>query len=121
MERYSNRLNASKLMNTDLITLNECRNDGKTIYAYYQPISGAWFTYGISAYLLKNLCKENGIQALETYSKEMQMPCVFVIDIVDVAQGRIVKKASSNYYELISEAELDNNEYRSWAKILRNR
>ncbi len=106
-------------MDTDLITLNECRNDGKTIYAYYQPISGAWFTYGISAYLLKNLCKKKGIQALETYSKDMQMPCVFVIDIVDVAKGIGVYKQSDSYYELIADTALVDKEYVSWVKRLR--
>ncbi len=108
-------------MDTDLITINECRNDGKTIYAYYQPISGAWFTYGISAYLLKQLCDRHNIQALETYSKEMQMPCVFIIDIVDIMSISTHKHISDNHSIINVESQVDEKDYRIWAQDLRKK
>ncbi len=108
-------------MNTDIITINECNNDGKTIHVYYQPISGAWFAYGFSAFLLKNLCQYRDIQALESYSKEMQMPCVFVIDIVDVAQNVVSKYPFDNHCIINIEKQAVMNDYTSWAKSLRNK
>ncbi len=97
-------------MNTDIITINECNNDGKTIHVYYQPISGAWFAYGFSAFLLKNLCQYRDIQALESYSKEMQMP------------WNVVSKYPFDNHCIINiEKQAVMNDYTSWAKSLRNK
>ncbi len=107
-------------MNTDIVTLNECNNTGSYIHIYYYPIAGAWVSYGISAYLLGYFCKSKGIQTIESYSFELQMPSVIVMDAVDIAKQSSVITNSGSYYLLDSDRKLDNDEYRSWASGLRN-
>ncbi len=104
----------------DQITLNECLNEGSTIHAYYNPIAGAWFSYGISAFLLKELCKSQGILAIESYSKTLQMPSSFVVDIIDIAKhADSSTKIDSSYYVLKVNQIADDEKYGSWASNLR--
>ncbi len=106
-------------MNTELITLNECQNTGNIIHLYYNSISGCWNAFGISAFLLKELCKAKNITAIESYSKEYQMPTSFVIDVVDVLKNATIIKSVDSYYALEVEGKIED--YGSWASSLRKR
>ncbi len=106
-------------MNEEII-LNECRNDGSTIHIYYNAISGAWISYGISAFLLRNLCDGNGIPSIESYSEVLQMPSVFIVDIVDLNKcAASSRDIDSSYYILTVNEVADDDRYLPWASSLR--
>ncbi|MEY8687583.1 hypothetical protein AB9N12_16110 [Bacteroides sp. AN502(2024)] len=65
-------------MNTQIITIDECNNDGSFINLYYNESIGEWCAYGFSAYGLRLFCKSNGYNTLQSFSKEMQMPCLII-------------------------------------------
>ncbi len=104
----------------DRITLNECLNDGSTIHAYYNPVAGAWFTYGISAFLLKELCKSHDILAIESYSEFLQMPCAFVVDIIDVSKHAVSSLSGDSSCRVMTvSGNVEDEDYISWASNLR--
>ncbi len=103
----------------EAITLNECQNNGSTIHLYYNPVAGSWFSYGISAFLLKELCKANDILAIESYSDEYQMPSTFVMDIVDVIKFAAIVRSVDSYYAVEVNDKVDEEQYMPWAAQLR--
>ena len=67
-------------MNADVITLNECKNDGTFLHLYFDKPMNVWAAYGLSAYKLRLFGKSNGCNNLREFSKELQMPCTIVGD-----------------------------------------
>ena len=79
------------IMNIDVITLNECRNNGAHVYLYPNKEIAAWTAYGRSAYTLHFVAKANGYNDLTGFSETIQMPCTSVGEevIEFLAQNKI--------------------------------
>lgn len=60
-------------MDANAITLNECLNDGKTIYLYYNDAVGFYTAYGFSAFLVAHV-----VDPICSFSTEMQMPVALI-------------------------------------------
>lgn len=60
----------------EMITLNECRNDGTRIYLYEDGNTGQWVAYGYSAYRSDAIAGSLGLPLLSGFSGEYQMPAV---------------------------------------------
>ena len=56
-------------MNKNEITLREVENDGKSVFLYYDNMSGMYLAYGLSAYYTTMVT-----EPYMSYSEEMQMP-----------------------------------------------
>ncbi len=65
-------------MNSDIITLNECKNDGSYIHLYFQEDVASWVAYGLSAYALRLFAKANGYNNLRGFSQTLQMPFTLI-------------------------------------------
>lgn len=106
-------------MNRDLITLNEVLNNGSSIFFYQEEMSGAWVTYGYSAYLLSQM---EGIQYISSFHEQMQMPCVCITNTVFVGIVRENSKAiecRDGYYLLPTIATVDEMAYQQWTAHLK--
>ncbi len=64
-----------EFMNTELITLNEVKNDGSLIYLYFNEVTGLWMAFGLSAYGLRLFGKSEGFSTVRCFSQSLQMPC----------------------------------------------
>ena len=85
-------------MNKDVITLNECQNDGGKIHLYYNKELDVWIAFGLSAYQLRLFVKGIGLHNnFRTFSKEMQLPLAIVDD--DVVKKLLSQKAISQHVE----------------------
>ncbi len=111
-----------EFMNTELITLNECQNDGYSIHLYYNTMVGIWTAYGISAYALRLFGKAHAQYNQRGFSEEMQMPCT-VADkhTIDILFSTINKEVldDETYLHFKLEDKIDIEAYRRWAKKLR--
>ncbi len=108
-------------MNTQAITIAECNNDGSFINLYYNELIGEWCAYGFSAYGLWLLCKSNGYNTLQSFSKEMQMPCLMMAgETVRLLQNMTDIVDQPDLYIRISMPEKITMEaYREWVKTLK--
>lgn len=61
--------------NSEIITLNEIKNDGSEINLYYNKDFGVWTAFGMSAYALRLFGKTYNQDNPRGYSEELQMPC----------------------------------------------
>lgn len=102
----------------DVITFNECKNDGSTIYLYRNVTAGNWLAYGISAYLLKTICETNSINCIESYSDEILMPCVSVMDITNIVNALEENDSDKSYHILKSNCVVNDAMYAPWAMQL---
>lgn len=59
-------------MNQEIIIYNECSNEGKRIFLYYNENIGAMEAYGYSAFLVSRVL----FRPLSLFSEDLQMPCV---------------------------------------------
>lgn len=109
-------------MNYDLITLNECSNDGSKVYLYYVDDIGQWCAFGVSAYLIDQVLTPgiNGIA--KSFSRKMQMPAV-TIDNAMFEQMRLTHNSQSinDGRLLLLDSKDDLSEYATWTTELRNR
>jgi len=109
-------------MDNDIITLNECKNDGSYIHLYFQAPVAAWAAYGMSAYALRLFTKSNGINNLRGFSKEAVMPCTLV---GEEAVGYIVQNAaetldmSDTYMSVRMHDTVDASAYAKWTDKLK--
>ncbi len=76
-------------MNTDIITLNEVVNDGKTIHLYYNASVGFYVAYGYSAFFVTHFASPPC-----SFSDELLMP-VALLRCSEVAalRGAALRKA----------------------------
>lgn len=112
-------------MDTQAITIDEYNNDGSFINLYYYNESVCeWCAYDFSAYGLWLLCKSSGYNTLQSFSKEMQMPCLIIVknalirllqnvtDIVELTDSRVKIRMSE---------KITLDAYRGWVKTLKGK
>ena len=110
-------------MNTQAITINEYNNDGSFINLYYNESIGKWCAYGFSAYRLWLFCKPNEYNTLQSFSKEMQMPCLIIVkdtfmrllqNITDIAER------TDSHVRIRMAEKITMDAYRGWVKTLKD-
>lgn len=98
----------------DLITMNEVRNDGKTIHLYFNPEVGLYVAYGFSAFFATHI-----VDVTTAFSEDMQMP-VALMRKPDVSELRLstVKHQHDyhSYYRLELRHNIPMDDYSRWAK-----
>lgn len=114
----------STQMISDVITLNEYKNDGSFLHLYFLDSADVWVAYGLSAYSLRLFVKTQGCMCLRGFSKKMQMPCTLVgedaIPLLLQRANVLPSTSDSDLHVRISDA-VDNNAYARWASKLKNR
>ena len=95
----------------ELVTINEVRNDGKTIHLYFNGLVGLFTAYGYSAFLLNKETKVNA-----AYSDSMQMPVVVINaeHLKVVIEKLKVVCHKDGYYCLAVENAVIEDEYAEW-------
>ncbi len=104
-------------MNSDIITLNEVTNNGKTIHLYYDMGLGFYVAYGYSAFFVTHI-----VEAATSYSDDMLMPVALMRRSDLPALLRAADGPSRDYqdyvrFELHRKVPLDG--YRSWVEGLK--
>ena len=61
-------------MNSKTVIINEQANNRSTIHLYYSEEMHSWISYGYSAYSMRMLAKERGVDTLHGFSTQKQMP-----------------------------------------------
>lgn len=111
-------------MISDVITLNEYKNDGSFLHLYFLDSVDAWVAYGLSAYGLRLFVKTQGCMCLRGFSTKMQMPCTLVgEDAIPLLLQRanVLHSTSDSYLHVRISDTVDNNAYARWASKLKNR
>lgn len=108
-----------RIMNQELITLNEVLTDGSTLFIYREDQTGNWVSYGYSAYLLSLMFGRNNLSG---FSDTMQMPFVSITDsdFRKVFNDRpdLVGPDSDNY-RFSTTVSVDSESYRRWVDGLK--
>ena len=111
-------------MNTQTITIDEYNNDGSLINLYYNESIGEWCAYGFSAYRLWLFCKSNGYNTLQSFSQEMQMPCLIIAKnaFMQLLQNMTdITEQIDSHIRIIMPEKITMNAYREWVKTLRSK
>lgn len=111
-------------MNNDVITLNECQNDGSCIHLYFIEQFNSWVAYGLSAYHLRLIVKQNGWHnSYRNFSKRMQMPYT-VIDRATVkllmSLIAVEQKYEEQYIFIRTSDFVDRDAYAKWTNKLQD-
>lgn len=117
-------MSQSTQMISDVITLNEYKNDGSFLHLYFLDSVDAWVAYGLSAYGLRLFVKTQGCMCLRGFSTKMQMPCTLVgEDAIPLLLQRanVLHSTSDSYLHVRISDTVDNNAYARWASKLKNR
>lgn len=120
---YKNCLIYSQII-TITITINEYRNDGSFINLYYNESIGEWCAYGFSAYGLLLFCKSNGYNALQSFSKEMQMPCLIIAKKVLrqlLQKTADITEQTDSHVGIRMPEKITMDAYRGWVKTLKGK
>lgn len=111
------------LISDDFIVKNEILNDGDMIHMYYSPMYDEYVAYGYSAFIVLQICKNEGQILKESYSDEYQMPMGRVNDQqLDLILSKGLKLSDSldnSYYHVQSFITFDENDYDEWAQMMR--
>lgn len=110
------------MINIDIITLNECKNDGSYIHLYFQKSVAAWVAYGMSAYALRLFSKSNGTNNVRGFSKEIVMPCTIVGEdaVKYITQGAAeTLDMSDDYLSVRMPDAVDTSAYQKWTNKLK--
>lgn len=114
------------MINAEIITQNECANDGTLIYLYHNKSIGVWTAFGLSAYWLRLFGKTYNQDNPRGYSEELQMPCTLAdkrtIDkLLHMAHDhhRKVECKSDQLCFKMSDC-IDMSAYNRWTNKLRN-
>ena len=111
-------------MNTQAITIDEYDNDGSFINLYYNELIGEWCAYGLSAYGLLLFCKSNGYNVLQSFSKEMQMPCLIIAKemLMQLLQKTTnITEQTDSHVRIRMPEKITMEAYRSWVKTLKGK
>jgi len=110
-------------MNIDIITLNECGNDGSRIHLYPAKDIAIWTAYGYSAYALHRFAKINGYGSLTGFSETMQMPWTSVgKELVEfLTREKAPSAAPASYYSIRMTDKVDMDNYAGWTNKLKHR
>lgn len=112
------------MINIDIITLNECKNDGSYIHLYYQDMTDTLIAYGLSAYALSRIFNENLSSGLSGFSATLLMPCVRIDrDILgELVRCRDIEKCGETDGIVLKLKEpVTKSNYMDWAKALREK
>lgn len=111
-------------MDTQAITINEYHNDCSFINLYYNESIGEWCAYGFSAYGLLLFCKSNGHNALRSFSKEMQIPCLIIAKKVLrqlLQKTADITEQTDSHVGIRMPEKITMDAYRSWVKTLKGK
>ncbi len=111
-------------MNTQSITINEYNNDSSFVNLYYNESIGEWCAYGFSAYGLWLFCESNGCNTLQSFSKEMQMPCLIIAKDVfmQLLQNMTyIAEQTDSHVKIRMPEKISMDEYRVWVKKLKGK
>lgn len=104
-------------ISNDLITMNEVRNDGRTIHLYFNPEVGLYVAYGFSAFFASHI-----VDVITAFSEELQMP-VALMRKPDVSELRLSTEKHRHdyhsYYRLEFRKEIPLDDYSRWAQTTR--
>ena len=109
-------------MNADMITLNECKNDGTFLHLYFNKPMNVWVAYGLSAYKLRLFGKSNGCNNLREFSKELQMPCTIVgEDVIPclLQHATVLQQTNDSYLQIRMQDAADISSYTKWTNKLK--
>ena len=109
-------------MNTEQITLDECRNDGRHIHLYHDEGTNVWIAYGYSAYSLRLYVKKHRYDCLRSFSYVMQMPCTLIPDQVVHhirKTEKLMEEHIGTYVLFEMPAAVDMTDYLQWVSKLR--
>ena len=109
-------------MNADMVTSNECKNDGSYLHLYFLDSASTWIAYGLSAFGLRLFVKSEGCMSLRGFSKKLQMPCTQVgEDTVPLLLQRaiVVRHISASYLLVRMPDAVDRSAYARWTDKLR--
>lgn len=108
-------------MNSKTIIHNEQDNNRSTIHLYYNEEMHSWISYGYSAYSLRLLTKDRGIDTLQGFSTTKQMPYTVVQkDILKRLRHSVKAErgGSDGHYIVALDKEFDAKDYDSWRNKL---
>ena len=111
-------------MDTQAITIDEYNNDGSFINLYMNESIGEWCAYGLSAYGLLLFCKLNGYNALQSFSKEMQMPCLIIAKevLMQLLQNTTdITEQTDSHIGIRMPEKITMDAYRGWVKTLKGK
>ena len=111
-------------MNTQTITIDEYNNDGSLINLYYNESIGEWCAYGFSAYRLWLFCKSNGYNTLQSFSQEMQMPCLIITKevLMQLLQNTTdITEQTDSHIGIRMPEKITMDAYRGWVKTLKGK
>ena len=111
-------------MDTQAITIDEYNNDGSFINLYMNESIGEWCAYGFSAYGLLLFCKSNGYNALQSFSKGMQMPCLIITKevLMQLLQNTTdITGTDDSYIRIRMPEKITMDAYRGWVKTLKGK
>ncbi len=111
------------MIDTTLITLNECMNDGDVIHLYHDAKCETWMAYGISAYnMFCHIAKGPCQNILYGYSDDIQMPYAKAnAGVIDKLSYNILKEYDKDLVHLkvcLSESVNPEN-YTRWTKQIK--
>ncbi len=110
------------MMNVDLITPKEFKNDGSYVHLYFDETTNTWVAYGLSAYGLRLFAKSNGCNNLRGYSHKVQLPCTIIgVDsIVSLLQyAKVLQQINDSYIELRMPYYVEKSAYVKWTNKLK--
>lgn len=109
-------------MTAEVITLNECKNDGSFLHLYFDKSTNTWAAYGLSAYGLRLFGKSNGCNNLRGFSKKLQMPCTLVgEDTIPqlLRRASILQQMNDSYLQIHMQDAIDMSAYAKWTNKLK--
>lgn len=109
-------------MNSKTVIINEQANNRSTIHLYYSEEMHSWISYGYSAYSMRMLAKERGVDTLHGFSTQKQMPYTVVNkDVLKRLRHSVgVAYGENSEHCIVSVGkEFDENDYIRWIEKLR--
>ncbi len=107
------------MIDTEILTINECMNEGDEIHMYYDSANSVWKAYGLSAYLLYHISEEY-MNIPSGYSKEIQMPYAKVDDKTFEALffTHTKKQAKDQHLKFRLTKQVDVKDYAKWLNCI---
>ena len=106
-------------MDTQAITIDEYNNDGSFINLYMNELIGEWCAYGLLLF-----CKSNGYNALQSFSKGMQMPCLIIAKevLMQLLQNTTdITEQTDSHIGIRMPEKITMDAYRGWVKTLKGK
>lgn len=104
-------------MDKDTITLNEVRNDGKTIHLYFNTEVGLYVAYGFSAFFAAHI-----VNVITAFSEDLMMPVALMRkqDVSELRMSTIKHEHQYHvYYQLELKHKLSLTDYSRWSNSVK--